>query len=187
MSLYVEGPDLFLIISSIALIVLTYALITRKLLHHNLRRIWPSLILVAIAITILYAYTVYVNTPLTRATYLELSKPIECTKVYGQTLCLLDVFNTSSLIYIYTNQSLTMIIYQDTVEYERYELNPGENLTLYYNGGVETRIALITSGGEPSLIYRRISFQTYNDHGYTPLLISLYMIVLLLILVYIRR
>ncbi len=154
-SIYVSGIDLFILLYSITVIVLLY--FSNKLFNeYALKYYYVIIALILVSITMTYLYILVNNTSISNGEYLELTKPLYCETIVDRKLCVLDMFNDSSIIYIHVNSTVELVtIKNGVVEKLSIKNNYLSRITAKKN----VRIGISYPVNQKiTLIYRRVSF-----------------------------
>ncbi|OYT41002.1 MAG: hypothetical protein B6U89_00395 [Desulfurococcales archaeon ex4484_58] len=164
LSIYSSGIDLYLILSSIIILIIYYfgfkILFQRKIYI----KFYIILVLIGLSILINYLYVLCIHEPISRASIIELNSPLNCEEYNTTYICLIDIINSSSIIYVETNTSIEIVVIRDNI-LDRREIR-GRYVN-FIETDLETRIGIISPRTNISLVYRRLAFENIRS-PYSP-------------------
>lgn len=178
-----SGLDIYVLIISIIVLVI-YFKITRFLIAKTHTYILNT-ILLFILVASVYVYVYVTSTPLIYGNVVELSESIECRNLsILLNVCLIDSFNTNSVIYLKTNGDVLVEIFKEESVIDRSLVKSNEDFLKLIETRTEYRLVVMSPLRYINITYRRVSFTDTRDYlstlfvTYTPLLISFVTIVI---------
>ncbi|MEM4533139.1 MAG: hypothetical protein QXU89_05730 [Desulfurococcaceae archaeon] len=178
-----SGIDIYVLIISISIIT-TYMKIVKS------SKSWilfiTNNVFVFTIVILLYLYSYLFNTPLIYGSFVELSRTIDCKRISSLlNTCLIDSFNTDTLIFLKTNTSVIIEFMRDNTVVDRVLVKSNE----YYFKNIRTNdeYKLIVSAIDQRLniTYRRVSFINTREYSLT-LILSYLPLIFLFITIFVN-
>jgi len=152
------GPDVYLLISSIVVIIIYYA--TIRIVGYAFNKI--GLIILGLVFSAIILNTIYFiesQETISKGMVYEANNPLICETIGSTHVCVLDGFAGEAIVYVKVNRSITLLVLNEN-RVSSYDV--GNEFTSYMRGR-DIKIGYNYSGGDLSITYRRIKFDYLRD------------------------